>query len=441
MAIDKTPKLCGLAAFGVGGWLLPLAFNLSPAIEGFSLSLGCFSSAALCLETRRETIVSGIKETEKRLSMERVAYELVLSHEKELQAMREFYGFGDDSDDDDGGYAPTQSKLTGGYMNQPTIAGGNGETIGAAPGVVPFDLDWLLRSNSQHLLVTGSTGSGKTTFIQWVIRQINPHTIKVYDPDFDGVTDWGGEVVTAPNEDYTEIRANMRLDLTEFEQRVPNDPQLRKVVFVAEEMASLIPEGKEDALKWLKVLLRRGRKRSLFVVGVAQDRNVESLGLKSAGLLNNFTILYLGGYAFDALDRIRDRNYRNGVRAELEKYSRPALVQYEGRFYPWNIPDLSSTASNQTPKPSTQTIAAEEGTIATLNRTLQAPVATKLHWDVVDFAISRGDWVSVRDAMRGVSGIRTADECKQFFQDLVGLELGETRHDAKHDRLLFKAFQ
>ena len=62
-------------------------------------------------------------------------------------------------------------------------------------------------------------------------------------------------------------------------------------------------------------------------------------------------------------------------------------------------------------------------------------------WAIVDFAISRGDWISVRDTMRSISALKTSDECKQLFRDLVGLELGETRHDAKHDRLLFRAYQ
>ena len=447
MAVNKLPKISALTGFAIGGWLLPLAVNFTPALNGFSLSLACFSSIALAVESRKESIVSGIKQIEKKLSLERVAYQLALSHEKELAELRSLYGFGD-SDNDDDDYQPgepPQAQIEGATLDQRTIAGGNGghgETAAPGSGVVPFDFDWLLRSNSQHLLVTGATGSGKTTFIKWVLTQINPHTIKVYDPDFDGVTNWGGKVITAPSEDYSEIRANMRLDLAEFEGRTPNDPKLTKFCFVAEEMASLIPEGREDALKWLKVLLRRGRKRSLFIIGVCQDRNIESMGLKGAGLLNNFTILYLGGYAFDALDRIRDKSYRNAVRAELEKYSRPALVQFEGRFYPWDIPNLSA-AGGGSGGGNAPAIPLEQSspTIATLERAIAAPPieATMSHWAVVDLSVAMPDqWLSVRETMRRIPALKTADRVKQMFQDLVALELGQIRTDG--NRTLFKAF-
>ena len=323
MAIDKTPKLAALTAFGIGGWLLPLAYPLSTPVTSFSLMLSAFSSTALALEVQRESLVSSVANTERRLNLETLAYEQSLRHQRELDNLRELYGFGDDEDD------RYQPQITGATIHQPAIGGA------PTPDGKPeqFDLDWLLRSNSQHLLVTGPTGAGKTTFVRWVSQQFNAKQGKVYDPDYDG-SDWGFPVVDAPMEDYSAIRGNMRVDLSEFEKRKPNDPGNPKTVLIVEEMPSTIPECAEDGEKWLKLLLRRGRKRNLFVIGVSQDRNADTFKLKSAAVLQNFTVLYLGGYAHDALDRIRNRQEREAIRSTLTGYDRPALIQFNGRFYP-----------------------------------------------------------------------------------------------------------
>jgi energy-coupling factor transporter ATP-binding protein EcfA2 len=437
MAIDKTPKLAALTAFGIGGWLLPLAYPLSTPVTSFSLMLSAFSSTALALEVQRESLVSSVANTEKKLDLERLAYEQSLRHQRELDNLRELYGFGDDEDDR---YQDSQPALTGATIHQ--------GAIGASPPLSDrpeqFDLDWLLRSNSQHLLVTGPTGAGKTTFVKWVATQFSAKQGKVYDPDFDG-SDWGFPVVEAPMEDYSSIRGNMRVDLNEFEKRKPNDPANPKTVLIVEEMPSTIPECAEDGEKWLKLLLRRGRKRNLFVIGVSQDRNADTFKLKSAAVLQNFTVLYLGGYAHDALDRIRNRQEREAIRQTLNSCDRPALVQFNGRFYPWNVPSL-----NGSPTPPAQTRQACQGElvegnpIAILDRTLAAsPTPETMHLQILDMARGSKDGIiSVRDVMRALS-IPTAQEVKDLFYQLQSLELGEIQSDRLpngNERITFFAY-
>jgi len=437
MAINKTPKLAALTAFGIGGWLLPLAYPLSTPVTSFSLMLSAFSSTALALEVQRETLVHSVANTERRLDLERLAYEQSLRHQAELDRLRELYGFGDEDEDDR--YQP-QPALNGTTIHQPAI--GAAPTPDGKPE--QFDLDWLLRSNSQHLLVTGPTGAGKTTFVRWVSQQFNAKQGKVYDPDYDG-SDWGFPVVDAPMEDYSAIRGNMRVDLSEFEKRKPNDPGNPKTVLIVEEMPSTIPECAEDGEKWLKLLLRRGRKRNLFVIGVSQDRNADTFKLKSAAVLQNFTVLYLGGYAHDALDRIRNRQEREAIRSTLTGYDRPALVQWQGRFYPWNVPSLSS--STTPPVPQRQAVQGEmvEGNpIAVLDRALAAsPAPETMHLQILDMARGSKDGIiSVRDVMRRLS-IPTADQVKDLFYQLQSLELGEIQSDRLpngNERITFFAY-
>jgi energy-coupling factor transporter ATP-binding protein EcfA2 len=435
MVVNKTPKLAALVGFGIGGWLLPLAYPMSTPVTSFSLALSAFSSTALALEVQKESLVSSVANTERKLDLERLAYEQSLRHQAELDRLRELYGFGDEDDR----YQP-QPALNGTTIHQ--------QAIGAAPPLSDrpesFDLDWLLRSNSQHLLVTGPTGAGKTTFVKWVSQQFNAKQGKVYDPDYDG-SDWGFPVVDAPMEDYSSIRANMRVDLSEFEKRKPNDPGNPKTVLIVEEMPSTIPECAEDGEKWLKLLLRRGRKRNLFVIGVSQDRNADTFKLKSAAVLSNFTVLYLGGYSFDALDRIRNRQERELIRQTLNSCDRPALVQWQGRFYPWNVPSLSS--STTPPVPQRQAVQGEmvEGNpIAVLDRALAAsPAPETQHLAILDMARgSRDGVISVREVMRALS-ISTAKEVKDLFYELQSLELGEIQSDRLpngNERITFFAY-
>ena len=70
---QKIPKLAALTAIGLTGWMLPLATPLPLPLEGFSLAMGLFSSAALSVELKRETIVNGVRQAEKRLTLERTA--------------------------------------------------------------------------------------------------------------------------------------------------------------------------------------------------------------------------------------------------------------------------------------------------------------------------------------------------------------------------------
>jgi len=434
MAVSKTPKLCGLAAFGVGGWLLPLAFNLSPAIEGFSLALATFSSTALALTSSRETIVSGIAHQERKMSLERIAYEMTLSHEAELDKLRSIYGFGDDSDDDDSDYGyrePSQAQIEGATINQ--------GVIGAAPGSGEndrlFRLEWLLQSNSQHALLCGDTGAGKTVLARWLLDQLAIKDVTVLDPDDDQHT-WQGFKTIGTDDDWESIREAYGSALEEFNSRTPNDRSLTPKAYVLEEMPDHLIECRATAEKVISRILRRGRKRRVFLLAITQDQNEDSIKL-SAPLKKCFTTFFLQGYAQHALKHLVPKADRAALAQGLKTAKRPAIIQFKGEFYFWDVPDLTPAGGGNAPAiPLEQS---ENGTIATLERTIAStPIATMSHWAIVDLSNAMSDeWLSVREAMRRIPALKTSDEAKQMFRDLVSLELGEVRTEGA--RTLFRA--
>ena len=432
MAIDKTPKLCGLAAFGVGGWLLPLAFNLSPAIEGFSLALATFSSTALALTSSRETIVSGIAHQERKMGLERIAYEMTLSHEAELAKLRSIYGFEDDLDDRLDDESP---RLTGGHIGQPTIAGGKDETIEHGGNDRLWSIDRLLQNNSSHVLLIGQTGSGKTTLARWLIGQLQADQVIVLDADDDGQT-WNPYPTIGAGDNWVEIEAAMITGLDDFSARKPNDRSLPQTVFILEELPDLVAECK-TGVDFCSRILRRGRKRKQFVIGLTQDPNTGTIGL-SQPVQKCFTRIYLGGMGRYALKNLVPRGDRANVTAALEGCTRPAIVEFLGEWFAWDVPDLSPvTISPPTPIALEQ----ETGTIATLERTIAAPPieASLLHWEIHDLALAVGGELSVREAMRRIPALKTADAVKTLFQDLVGLELGQLRNEGA--RTLFTPYK
>ena len=204
---EKTPKLTTLTALGLTGWLLPLAVNFSKPLEGFSLAMGAFSFASLSAELRRETIVSGVKSAERKLTLERVAYEMSLKHESELARLRSLYGIGADEWEEDyeqdDREEQTQPALSGATIHQPAIGGG-GDL---------WNLDLLLQSNSSHLLLIGQTGSGKTTLARYLIDQLHPDKTIVLDADDDGQT-WKPLTAIGTGDDWEAIDEAMNQGLT-----------------------------------------------------------------------------------------------------------------------------------------------------------------------------------------------------------------------------------
>ena len=424
--MEKLPKLLVFGTTAIVGWILPASTPLPKAAQGFSLSLSFMSALVLVGESRTQERILRFTGAQRSFDLERLATEMAYQHQADLDELHDRYYPEPD-------YQP---QLPGAHPNQPVL----GESASIEGHDAHFNLDWLLSSNSHHALLCGDTGAGKTLLARWLLSQLSISDVAVFDPDDDGET-WQGFEVVGRDDDWDAINEAYTEALEEFNQRTPNDRSLTPKGYVLEELPDHLLECK-NAEKTIARLLRRGRKRKVFVLGITQDANFDAIKL-SAPLQKCFTRFFLQGYAFHALKYLVPRNDRLILTEALKAAKRPALVQFRGQFFAWDVPDISMPIPTTVTSPRTTQAQGEAqpqpDPISALTRSLTAPIATKLHWAVVDFANSRGDWVSVRDAMRSLSQLKTADQTREIFRDLVGLELGETTMDG--DRLLFKSFK
>jgi len=256
------------------------------------------------------------------------------------------------------------------------------------------------------------------------------------DPDDDQHT-WQGFKTIGTDDDWESIREAYGSALEEFNSRTPNDRSLTPKAYVLEEMPDHLIECRATAEKVISRILRRGRKRRVFLLAITQDQNEDSIKL-SAPLKKCFTTFFLQGYAQHALKHLVPKADRAALAQGLKTAKRPAIIQFKGEFYFWDVPDLTPAGGGNAPAiPLEQS---ENGTIATLERTIAStPIATMSHWAIVDLSNAMSDeWLSVREAMRRIPALKTSDEAKQMFRDLVSLELGEVRTEGA--RTLFRAF-
>lgn len=231
-------------------------------------------------------------------------------------------------------------------IGQIEAMGAGPEAIGPAVAtgeVLPTYALASLPSEAKHLLLCGDTGAGKSTLVKAVVAMFPGTRVRVYDIDATP-TDWQGYEVIGRGDDFDAIAAAMAEDLAAFDDRAGMNTNAVTDIIIAEEYPALaeeIPAAKD----WLKKLARRGRKRGFRVVLVSQDIQVDSLGLRNQSkVLTNFNKLFLGGYAFDKLQDVKDRQERGVIMAQLQQQQRPCLAEVNGRFFPCELPNLAGVA-------------------------------------------------------------------------------------------------
>jgi hypothetical protein len=120
---------------------------------------------------------------------------------------------------------------------------------------------------------------------------------------------------------------------------------IEEYLSMAAELAEMLETAdmpKEIGLLWLRRLLRRGRKYRMKVFAVAQEFEVNAWKIAGeGGLRRGFTVLYLGSAAYQALLLLKDKSYRERLRAHFDRVPYPCLVEVKGRFFPAGIPELS----------------------------------------------------------------------------------------------------
>ncbi|MBA3789551.1 ATP-binding protein [Patescibacteria group bacterium] len=198
----------------------------------------------------------------------------------------------------------------------------------------------LVRSlEGKHCLIIGDTGTGKSTIAQWLAHKVGGEVV-VYDPDA-APDEWMGLNVVGRRGDFKAIGEAMTLDLEELQRRIEvrgdlGDRALAGLdsVLIAEEFP-LLKDEIPVAVDWLIKHARRGRKPKRFLIALAQDDQVKTLGIDGeGGVRKNFRMLRLGKFAVIHAKSLKDN----------------ALVEWlkAGKFrclvddLPCQLPDLSS---------------------------------------------------------------------------------------------------
>lgn len=218
-------------------------------------------------------------------------------------------------------------------------------------------------SNETHVAIIGESGSGKSYLAQHLIANAYSGSASVIALDTDASpTDWRGIKVVGAQVDIDAIASQMADDLDELKARGQavgaGEDIGGEIVRIVEEFATLDAEIKDSQAKksqqtisnkWLKQLLRRGRKYNMTAWLISQEFSVEALGISGeGGLRKAFTVVYLGKTAIAQLSRTEEYNE---LRQALTSQDRPCLVERGGEYYIAEIPNLENKLeTNYTPQ-------------------------------------------------------------------------------------------
>lgn len=215
------------------------------------------------------------------------------------------------------------------------------DTAGVEVGTEPENIITDLMSNlsGKHCLIVGDTGAGKSLIAQYLAYQIGGN-VTVYDSDA-SPDEWVGLNVVGRCGDFASIQEAMLSDLMELQRRVEirgvqGDRALAglETVLIAEEFP-LLRDEVETATDWLIKHARRGRKPKCFVIALAQDDNVKTLGIEGEGGVRKcFRMLRLGKFAVTHAKTLKDK--------ELTEWLQSGKYRCMVDDTPCQLPDLSS---------------------------------------------------------------------------------------------------
>lgn len=206
----------------------------------------------------------------------------------------------------------------------------------------PTAIQWGDVLSSPHLGIVGKTGSGKSALTQWLASQLQGEIV-VYDSDA-APHEWEGLQVVGRGANYEMIAAAMEQDLIELqtrtEARARGDESFKPIIRILEEspetLSALKDNGFDIGYRWLKGILRRGRKYGIKLILLSQGFSVRSLRIEGEGeLRDNIAVLRLGKVALaHAKSNCKDYQYEL-----LKQQPRPILLEED---LIGSVPDLSA---------------------------------------------------------------------------------------------------
>jgi hypothetical protein len=215
-----------------------------------------------------------------------------------------------------------------------------------------------------HLLITGSTGEGKSTIAQYLASQMGGAVV-VIDPHATP-TDWSGLPVVGKGRDYEAIASLMTSQIEEmnrrYSRRAAGQPYGEKLSIICDEYAAIClePTTKKVAPGWFQTLATEARKVEMQLILLTQSDSVKTLQLEGKGnLRENFNHLRLGKFASKHAKSLKDE----AISQWLSLQDRPAMLD----DLPLAIPNLqlppsttqSITSNNQLPPMETKEVKLE----------------------------------------------------------------------------------
>jgi hypothetical protein len=193
-----------------------------------------------------------------------------------------------------------------------------------------------------HLLITGSTGEGKSTIAQYLASQMGGSVV-VIDPHATP-SDWNGLPVVGKGRDYEAIASLMTSQIEEmnrrYSRRAAGQPYGEKLSIICDEYAAICLEEvtKKVAPNWFQTLATEARKVEMQLILLTQSDSVKTLQLEGKGnLRENFTHLRLGKFAIKHAKSLKDE----AVSQWLAAQDRAATLD----DLPLAVPHLQLTAA------------------------------------------------------------------------------------------------
>ncbi len=212
------------------------------------------------------------------------------------------------------------------------------------PATTPVDIttaDINTAGNATHLLITGSTGEGKSTIAQYLASQMGGAVV-VIDPHATP-TDWSGLPVVGKGRNYEAIASLMTSQIEEmnrrYSRRAVGQPYGEKLSIICDEYAAICLEEvtKKIAPNWFQTLATEARKVEMQLILLTQSDSVKTLQLEGKGnLRENFTHMRLGKFAIKHAKSLKDE----AVSQWLSSQSKPAMLD----DLPLAIPQLQLTS-------------------------------------------------------------------------------------------------
>jgi hypothetical protein len=160
-------------------------------------------------------------------------------------------------------------------------------------------LDWFLSGRSvSHLMIIGTTGSGKTTLAQAILHYMKQQSIIVLDPKNYAVK-WRVAVSYGQALDYRAINEAMLFILSEMQdryQRLASGDNGFETLFVVLDEFPLLATNCPTAKDFFLTLTRVGREAKIRLIVLSQSERVATLRIVGEGdIRDNFLQIILGG--------------------------------------------------------------------------------------------------------------------------------------------------